>query len=111
MRISDWSSDVCSSDVGGAVDYYQWAALLRSVSSFRIYRQIYRDTIQPTRVAELLNLRSDMPRSLHACFAELVDLLPDLLQGYRRNYLSVRLRASMLMTQIGSASCRESVCQ
>src|SRR3546814_9347951 len=64
-------------EVGGAVDYYQWAALLRSVSSFRIYRQIYRDTIQPTRVAELLILRSDMPRSLHACFAEIVDILQD----------------------------------
>src|SRR5690349_17505601 len=29
-------------DVGGALDYYQWAALLKSVSSFETYRTIYR---------------------------------------------------------------------
>ncbi|WP_370153150.1 alpha-E domain-containing protein [Ferrovibrio sp.] len=84
-------------EVGGAVDYYQWAALLRSVSSFRIYRQIYRDVIKPTRVAELLVLRADMPRSLHACFAEIVEIMQELREGYRRNYLSVRMAESMLM--------------
>lgn len=54
-------------DVGGAADYYQWGALLRSVSAFETYRKIYRDVISPRRVAELLILRSDMPRSLAAC--------------------------------------------
>lgn len=84
-------------DVGGAVDYYQWAALLRSVSSFRIYRQIYRDVIKPMQVAELLILRADMPRSLHACFGEIVTLLQGLREGYHVNYLSVRMAESMLM--------------
>ena len=56
-----------AADVGGAVDYYQWGALLRSVSGFESYRKIYRDVITPRRVAELLILRDDMPRSLHAC--------------------------------------------
>ena len=56
-----------AADVGGAVDYYQWAALLRSVSGFEAYRKIYSDVITPRRVAELLILRDDMPRSLHAC--------------------------------------------
>lgn len=54
-------------DVGGAADYYQWGALLRSVSAFETYRRVYRDAITPRRVAELLILRADMPRSLHAC--------------------------------------------
>ena len=54
-------------DVGGAVDYYQWSALLRSVSGFESYRKIYSDVITPRRVAELLILRQDMPRSLHSC--------------------------------------------
>lgn len=58
------------SDVGGAVDYYQWRSLLKSVSAFEAYRKIYRDAITPSRVAELLILRSDMPRSLHACLDE-----------------------------------------
>src|SRR6266571_4735907 len=56
-----------AADVGGAVDYYQWGALLRSVSGFESYRKIYSDVITPKRVAELLILRKDMPRSLHAC--------------------------------------------
>ena len=52
---------------GGAGDYYQWGALLRSVSAFEIYRRVYRDVMTPTRVAELLILREDMPRSLLCC--------------------------------------------
>jgi uncharacterized alpha-E superfamily protein len=56
-----------TADVGGAVDYYQWAAVLQSVSGFESYRKIYSDVITPRRVAELLILRADMPRSLHCC--------------------------------------------
>lgn len=62
-------------DVGGAVDYYQWAAVLQSVSAFDSYRKIYRDMITPLRVAELLILREDMPRSLHACMKESYEIL------------------------------------
>jgi len=62
-------------DVGGAVDYYQWGALLRSVSAFDSYRKIYRDAITPVRVAELLILRDDVPRSLHYCMNEIYDIL------------------------------------
>ena len=51
-------------------DFYYWAAVLRSVSAFEIYRKVYRDVISPERVAELLILRGDMPRSLAACVNE-----------------------------------------
>lgn len=50
--------------------YYHWVTLLRSVSASEVYRQVYRDVINPRRVADLLILRSDMPRSLHACMVE-----------------------------------------
>jgi uncharacterized alpha-E superfamily protein len=56
--------------VGGSTDYYQWSALLHSVSAFEIYRRVYRDLITPRRVAELLVLREDMPRSLRRCMTE-----------------------------------------
>ncbi|KQV82495.1 hypothetical protein ASD15_10790 [Massilia sp. Root351] len=56
-------------------DFYYWAALLRSVSGFEIYRKVYRDIITPARVAELLMLRADMPRSLLACMDEVVQNL------------------------------------
>jgi uncharacterized alpha-E superfamily protein len=55
---------------GGATDYYQWSALLHSVSAFEIYRRVYRDLITPRRVAELLVLRDDMPRSLRRCMSQ-----------------------------------------
>ena len=53
-------------------DFYHWSAILRSVSGFEIYRRVYRDVIRPERVAELLVLRPDMPRSLHASMNEVV---------------------------------------
>lgn len=65
-------------DVGGAVDYYQWTALLRSVSAFRAYHRVYSNIIIPTRVAELLIMREDMPRSLHACLNQTIGALDEL---------------------------------
>jgi uncharacterized alpha-E superfamily protein len=53
-------------------DFYHWSAILRSVSGFEVYRKVYRDVIRPERVAELLILRPDMPRSLHASLNEVV---------------------------------------
>ena len=53
-------------------DFYHWSAILRSVSGFEVYRKVYRDVIKPERVAELLILRQDMPRSLHASLKEVV---------------------------------------
>src|SRR3954464_4417505 len=62
-------------DVGGAVDYYQWSAVLRSVAAFESYRKVYRDVITPLRLAELLVLRDDIPRSLHFCLRQVCDIL------------------------------------
>ena len=54
------------------IDFYHWSAILRSVSAFEIYRKVYRNVILPEKVAELLILRPDMPRSLAACMNETV---------------------------------------
>jgi uncharacterized alpha-E superfamily protein len=62
-----------SAELGGGdhhFDFYYWAAILRSVSAFEIYRKVYRDVITPARVAELMILRDDMPRSLLASINE-----------------------------------------
>jgi len=56
-------------------DFYHWSAVLRSVSGFEVYRKVYRNVIRPERVAELLILRPDMPRSLAACMHEVVSNL------------------------------------
>jgi uncharacterized alpha-E superfamily protein len=71
-------------DVGGAVDYYQWASLLQSLSGFEAYRKIYSDVIAPRRIAELVILRDDMPRSLHSCMNFIHDTLGILCDEHSR---------------------------
>ena len=58
-------------DAGAVPDPFEWSVLLRALSAFEIYRRVYRDVITPLRVAELLILRDDMPRSLLRCAKEL----------------------------------------
>ena len=78
-RLVDVKFHAVQSDFFGAAsekdqeyDFYHWSAILRSVSGFEVYRKVYRDVIKPERVAELLILRPDMPRSLHASLNEVV---------------------------------------
>ena len=78
-RLLDVKYHAVESDFFGAAnekdleyDFYHWSAILRSVSGFEVYRKVYRDVIRPERVAELLILRPDMPRSLHASLREVV---------------------------------------
>ena len=70
---SDFYGSASSKDQ--ELDFYHWSAILRSVSAFEVYRKVYRDVIRPERVAELLILRSDMPRSLHASMREVMNNL------------------------------------
>ncbi len=81
----------------GATDFYQWGALLRSVSGFEVYRKVYRDVITPERVAELLILHSDMPRSLRFCLNGVVKNLE--LVSNRHSDETVR-RAGQLYSQL-----------
>ncbi len=81
-RLVDVKFHAVQSDFFGAAsekdqecDFYPWSAILRSVSGFEIYRKVYRDVIKPERVAELLILRPDMPRSLAASLNEVVSNL------------------------------------
>ena len=69
-------------DDEGATDFYEWGALLRSVSAFEVYRKVYRDVITPDRVAELLILNKDMPRSLHFCMNGVIKILDLVANGH-----------------------------
>jgi uncharacterized alpha-E superfamily protein len=78
-RLLDVKFHAVHSDFYGAAserdseyDFYHWSAILRSVSGFEVYRKVYRNVITPEKVAELLILRHDMPRSLAACMHEVV---------------------------------------
>ena len=57
-------------DASVVPDPYEWSVLLRALSAFEVYRRVYRDVITPFRVAQLLILRDDMPRSLLRCCKE-----------------------------------------
>jgi uncharacterized alpha-E superfamily protein len=74
-RLLDVKFDELAPQSVAGDEYYEWGALLRSVSAFEIYRKVYRDVITPQRVAELLILREDMPRSLHSCMKEVHAIL------------------------------------
>lgn len=58
-----------------SLDYYHWAAVLRSASGFEAYRKVYRDVITPERVAGLLILYRDWPRSLAASMEEVQQII------------------------------------
>ena len=64
--------------VGGTLDRDQWTTLLQTVSARNAYRLLYRDTLKPWLIADLMILRKEMPRSLSACATETVALLNDL---------------------------------
>ena len=61
---------VPGADAGAVPDPYEWSVLLRALSAFEVYRRVFRDVITPLKVAQLLILRDNMPRSLLRCCKE-----------------------------------------
>ncbi|MBH9554328.1 alpha-E domain-containing protein [Inhella gelatinilytica] len=61
-----------------SAEFYAWSALLRSLSAFEAYHAVYRDSLDARRVAELLILRGDVPRSLRSCAAQVAAVLPEI---------------------------------
>jgi uncharacterized alpha-E superfamily protein len=68
--------------VGGALDYYQWQAILQSVSALRAYHWVYHDRLKPWLIGELLLLRPEMPRSLISCYDQITQYLDLLASAY-----------------------------
>jgi uncharacterized alpha-E superfamily protein len=54
-------------DVGSALDYYQWMALLKSLSGFEAFRRLHHAGLRPIDVAEFVILNAEFPRSLRFC--------------------------------------------
>src|SRR3954463_4888266 len=68
--------------VGGPLDYFQWAAILRSVSALTSYHWVYRESVKPWLIADLLILKDQMPRSLASCCQNLVRYLDEMAHAY-----------------------------
>ena len=82
--------------VGGQLDYFQWTTLLREVSALTAYRWVYRDSVKPWLVADLLVMNRQMPRSLASCQASIVRYLERLANDYGRRGPAQRLAADRM---------------
>lgn len=85
-----------------ARSYYQWTALLRALSSFEAFAEIYRGSPGTRKVSELLLLRPDVPRSLRACMDELNLMLASLPgeNGRPAQRMAAELEARLRYTSI-----------
>jgi uncharacterized alpha-E superfamily protein len=81
--------------VGGPLDYYQWAAILRTVSALTAYHWVYREGLKPWLIADLLILRDEMPRSLAHCYENLVHFLELIGRAYGRQGPAQRLARTL----------------
>jgi uncharacterized alpha-E superfamily protein len=92
--------------VGGPLDYYQWAGILRSVSALTSYHWVYRESLKPWLIADLLILNDQMPRSLASCYENLCTFLDELSLQYGRQGVAQRtarsIRTRLLNSEIGS---------
>jgi uncharacterized alpha-E superfamily protein len=70
--------------VGGPLDYFQWATMLRSVSALTAYHWVYRESLKPWLIADLLILNDQMPRSLASCYENLARNLDQIARAYGR---------------------------
>lgn len=83
-------------DVGGSLDYFQWTTILREVSALTAYHWVYRESVKPWLVADLLILNREMPRSFANCYEILVRHLDLIAEAYGRRGASQRLAAATL---------------
>jgi uncharacterized alpha-E superfamily protein len=91
-----------SEPVGGSLDYFQWTTLLRTVSALTAYRWVYRESVKPWLVADLLIFNRAMPRSLIACLEDAVWLLDQLAATRGRRGPANRIAATSLRALAGS---------
>ncbi|NQD95448.1 alpha-E domain-containing protein [Pseudomonas sp. CrR25] len=94
--------DIDELDGRPARSYYQWTALLRALSSFEAFAEIYRGSPGTRKVSELLLLRPEVPRSLRACMDELNQMLASLPgdNGRPAQRLAAELEARLRYTGI-----------
>ncbi len=92
--------------VGGPLDYFQWAAILRSVYALTSYHWVYRESLKPWLVADLLILNDQMPRSLASCYENLVRYLDQIARAYGRQGPSQR-QARAIRTRIENSRMDE----
>jgi uncharacterized alpha-E superfamily protein len=92
--------------VGGSLDYFQWTTILREVSAVTAYHWVYRESVKPWLVADLLILNRQMPRSLANCYEVIMRHLDLIADAYGRRGASQRL-ASNMVAKLSNAQIEE----
>jgi uncharacterized alpha-E superfamily protein len=92
--------------VGGPLDYYQWSGILRSVSALTAYHWVYRESLKPWLIADLLILNDQMPRSLASCYENLVQNLDRIAGVYGRQGPAQR-QARSVRTRLQNSKMEE----
>jgi uncharacterized alpha-E superfamily protein len=92
--------------VGGSLDYFQWTAILRAVSALNAYHWVYRESVKPWLIADLLILKIEMPRSLIACYDNIVHFLDAIAMAYGRTGPS-QAQAHEVLGHLERAKTRE----
>jgi uncharacterized alpha-E superfamily protein len=92
--------------VGGPLDYFQWAAILRSVSALTAYHWVYRESVKPWLIADLLILKDEMPRSLASCYSAMVQNLDNIARAYGRQGAAQR-KARAIRARIENSRMEE----
>jgi uncharacterized alpha-E superfamily protein len=105
-RLLDVKHNLLSPAQQATVEYGQWQAILQSVSALRAYHWVYKDRLEPAKIAELLILRPELPRSLVACYGRVLEVLERIAsgQGGRRgecHRLAGELHARLAYGRIG----------
>lgn len=76
-------SSVHSPPGGVPGDWDQWLAVLRSLSAYEAYHKIYRSTVRPRSVVEMLTLSPIFPRSIRFAIGEVDAALARIAGGLR----------------------------
>lgn len=92
--------------IGGSLDYFQWAAILRSVNALTSFHWVYRENVRPWLVADFLILRAEQPRSLISCQRALNNYLDQIAEDYGRQGPAQR-QARQLVTSLQNADMTE----
>ena len=70
--------------VGSGLDNYQWSTLLRAMGSQRAFHWAYGGDVTAAKIADILILNTQSPRSLATCSAGLVNHLGRVAKSYGR---------------------------
>lgn len=89
-------------EVGGGVDYSQWAAILRAVSALTAYHHVYHESLKPLLIADLMILNEQMPRSLASCYGAICAHLDSLADAYGKQGGAQR-QARAIRNKLGHA--------